>query len=276
MSRPPVWAVLVSLVVAACSSASTAGTAPTPRAHVSVTATPALGSLLQRAEVADGATHVWPLSDLTVSGKKVLDLVDRRFAARIVGGVVPVTTGPAPGSVGGRFTGKGRIVTPVPASAVGSGKPFTLEFAFRPDDCTRAWSNVLGTGAYTAHGRQGLNVLHYPRGFQDQCSLAVEFWKDNAYQGGCGTPYVVANGRWELFVLTYDGKLANCWANGKRVGRTSEATWNSTLGTPFGIGGAGTGWAGSLDSGSLADVALYASVLSPARIAAHASALTES
>jgi hypothetical protein len=132
---------------------------------------------------------------------------------------------------------------------------------------------VLGTGAHDTRGRQGLNVLHYPQDFSQACRMAFELWKNDRYTGGCSTPDVVTHGRWELFAMTYSASTITCFADGKKVGSSSGVTWFSEPGTAFGIGGAGSGWGGSLDSGSLADVAIYDKALTPLQIASHAKVL---
>jgi hypothetical protein len=228
---------------------------------------------LQTQQLKDRASHVWTLD--RPGSTTLVDLLPATYPTRLVGKPPFLTTGPG-GSSAARFQGSGRYVTPVPAAEVGPGRAFSIEFAFRSDDCTHHWSHVLGTGVLTSGGRQGLNVLHYPAAFSTPCRMAFEFWKNGAYKGGCSTPNPLADGRWELYAMTFDGTVATCWNNGRKVGSSTPGDWTSPLGQDFGIGGAPAGYGGSLDSGSLADVALYRSALTPAQVALHARLLPTS
>jgi hypothetical protein len=263
------------VLLAGCSSGhSPRAAGPSPSAPSTVaTQTPAPRSALQLLQLKDRASHVWALDARSPGQSGVVDLVPAQYSTRLVG-KLPVTTSGPGGSTAARFQGTGRYVTPVPAAEVGPGRAFTVEFAFRSDDCTRHWSHVLGTGALTSKGRQGFNVLHYPTEFTTPCRMAFEFWKDGGYKGGCSTPNPAAQGRWELYALTYDGTTATCWNDGKLVGSSRPGPWASPRGTDFGIGGAGSGYGGPLDSGSLSNVALYSTALSRVQIAQHASALS--
>jgi hypothetical protein len=270
MSRRVIGLALGCALVAGCSSTP----APTSRAGATPGATPAAAvavrTPLQLAQLRDRASHVWTLGR---SGSTAVDLVPADYPTRLVGKAPLLTSGPG-GSTAARFQGSGRYVTPVAAAEVGPGRAFTVEFAFRSDDCTHHWSHVLGTGMLTSAGRQGLNVLHYPASFMTPCRMAFEFWKDGAYKGGCSTPNPLADGRWELYAMTYDGRTATCFNDGRKVGTSKPGAWTSPVGQDFGIGGAPAGYGGSLDSGSLADVALYRSALTPAQVAQHARLLS--
>jgi hypothetical protein len=286
MPRLSLSAVVACLLLAtACTSTSTkvTGTAtpiPTPTPTITsgavgppvpeVKTTP-----LQTAQLADGATHLWPLAGAPAGVGAVKDLGRAALDGTVKGGKVISTTGPVAGTSGAQFTGAGFIATPVPAASVGMDRTFTIEFAFRSDNCSKHWSNALGTGAFVDGKRLGLNVLHYPRDFDSPCRMAFEFWNAGRYSTGCSTPQAIKVGTWEFYALTWDGTTATCWANGKNVGALKGAKWTSQKGTPFGIGGAGSGWGGALDSGSIADVALYPTVLAPAVLATHSRALAQ-
>jgi hypothetical protein len=217
----------------------------------------------------DRPAGLWTLADL--QGVHAGDAIEEASGAardgRLVEGGVVSTIGPGH-EPAARFTGKGRIVTPL-VGALRPGRPFTLEFFFRADDCTRHWTQVAGTASYNNSGRQGVNVLHYPRWFSTGCHLAVEFWSNDHYVGGCGPRAVAHTGTWLHFAVTYDGRTARCYADAKLVGTSTVPTFGYAAGTPVGIGGAGSGYAGTLDSGSLADVAVYPRALSAAALHKH-------
>jgi hypothetical protein len=275
MSRRGLSAVGLCTLLAACSTSSPRAVAPpTPSpSAVAASPTPAPRTALELAQLGDHARHIWALGDVASGQPATVDLVPALFGTRLIGKAPDSTPGPAGGTSAGRFLGKGRYITPVRASEIGSDRAFTIEFAFRSDTCTRHWTQVMGTGAFTKAGRQGLNVLHYPADFKTPCRMAFEFWKDNAYTGGCSTANVVTHGRWELFALTYDKTTATCWNDGKKIAAGRPGPWTSAPGTNVGIGGSASGWGGLLDSGSLADVALYPGALTAAQLARHAAAL---
>jgi hypothetical protein len=290
MSRRGVGALLGgSLAACALVACSTGSAAPNDGTLAPTTASPAPPTpsaapwpgrpaltAYDRAVLADGPVAVWPLDDLGAAapGATARPLGPVGRAAELVEGRVADARGPDLGSgpVGAaRFEGRGRLVTNV-RSQVAPGRAFTLEFFFRPDDCTRNWTQVAGTASYDERGRQGVNVLHYPRFWPNGCRLAVEFWEDDRYQGGCGSPAVVSTGRWTHFVLTYDGRSARCYADGALLDEDEVTGFGRGRRTPLGIGGAGSGYGGSLDSGSLASVAFYARALTPAQVKAHVEA----
>lgn len=223
------------------------------------------------AVLADRPLGLWALSDVAAkAGDAVLDSSPFARDALVVEGGIGATAGPL-GQRAARFDGQGRIVTSL-AGALRPGRPFTIEFFFRPDSCTRRWTQVVGTAAYDARGREGVNLLHYPRYFPTGCRLAVEFWRDDRYTGGCGPPAVARTGAWLHFATTYDGRVVRCYANGRPSGSSPVAGFGFTPTSRFGIGGAGSGYAGTLDSGSLADVAVYGRALPAAAVLRHAAA----
>ena len=265
MTRGSVAGLLLLLVVTACSGSGQARGAKT------APASPPPVNDYQQTVLADGAVHLWPLDDAAGAeeGAKVADVAGGTGGGRVVGPVVQATNGPLPGRKAVQFTGSGKVETRSTGILL-PGRPFTMEFFFRADGCTRTWTQVAGNATYDATGRNGVNVLHYPKFFQSQCQLAVEFWGNGRFTGGCGTPTPTVRGRWFLFAMTYDGHDAQCFVDGHAVARSRVRSFAVSDLTFFGIGGSGGGYAGPLDSGSMADVALYKRALSGGQLARHA------
>jgi hypothetical protein len=268
-----VAAVLV-LGLAGCSSDAADASRPPPSPSAT-TATPTSAPTAQGRYAAvvlgDRPVGFWPLADAAGArvGDGVLDASPHLADGTVVDGGLRETVGPL-GQQAVQFTGAGRVLTPL-RGALRPGRKISSRLNGRPDDCTRHWTQVLGTASYGAHGRQGVNVLHYPRFFSTGCHLAVEFWKDDRYQAGCGPGAVSRTGSWLYMALTYDGRTARCYANGRPAG-TAVVPAFGVEDDEFGIGGAGSGYAGTLDSGSLADVAVYGTALSATSVLRHAAA----
>jgi hypothetical protein len=212
----------------------------------------------------------WPLSDAgsSLDGQLAQDLSQSRHPARLVGTRVDTTPGPL-GAPAARFDGRGRFATTVTTAALGA---FTMEFFFRADSCTRSWTQVAGTAVFDSRGRQGVNLLHYPAFWPTGCHLAAEFWRNDRYQGGCGTHSSVQTGVWLHFALTYDGRTARCYVDGRQASAGLITPGYAPPAAPFGIGGAGSGYGGPLDSGSLSSVAVYGRALTAAQVRRHAGA----
>ncbi|MCW2570762.1 MAG: Concanavalin A-like lectin/glucanase superfamily [Frankiales bacterium] len=277
--RGTVVVALLLVSVTACAGSSSPSAPATTAAPVATSTPSGSAAALSRQQVyqsrvlADRPLGLWTLRDVAgiTAGGAVEDAGPSAADAVVVEGGILATSGPA-GLPAAKFTGKGRIVTPL-VNALRPGRPFTVEFLFRADDCTRNWTQVAGTASYNALGRQGVNVLHYPRFVPDGCHVAVEFWKDNHYSGGCGLGATTHTGTWRHVALTYDGKTARCYASGRLVGTSPVPSFGFVQGTAFGIGGSGPGYSGTLDSGSLADVAVYARALPAAVLQADAKAI---
>lgn len=225
------------------------------------------------AVLADRPQGLWTLADARANaGDAVIDSSPFARDALVVDGPITTTRGPL-GAPAARFDGRGRVLTPL-VGALRPGRPFTLEFLFRPDSCTRRWTQVAGTAAYDARGREGVNLLHYPQFFPTGCRLALEFWQQDRYTGGCGPPAVARAGSWLHFAASYDGRTVRCYTGGRLSGASSVRGFGFSPTSAFGIGGAGSGYAGTLDSGSLADVAVYGYALTADAVLRHAGLVT--
>jgi hypothetical protein len=229
----------------------------------------------ETAVMSDGATSLWPLRDADGLRPRdqVAELTSAHLTGTVVGGTISGTTSPA-GARGALFLRGGRIVTPVTAG-LSSRDSFTLELAVRADACTNAWGRVVGTSALTEHGREGLEVLHFPSQFQlNPCRLAVEFWHRGKHLGGCHPPAVPAIGRWVHLAVVYFERTVTCYEDGRVVGRqTLFAPGVFEQPGPLGIGGSGSGFQGPLDGVSLSEVAVYDRPLTLAQVRTHASLL---
>jgi hypothetical protein len=277
------WGALLVVTLSACSATSaqppaSGGASPQPTAsRASAAASPTASAAQQhyaRAVLADRPSGLWTLADTTGlrPGDAVEDASPAVADGRLVEGTMLPTTGPGR-ETAARFVGTGRIVTPV-GPLLRPGRPFTVELFFRADDCSRHWTQVAGTATYDRNGREGVNVLHYPRSSSTPCHLAVEFWRHDRYVGGCGPNAVARPGVWLHFAVTYDGRAVRCFLGGALIGTSTVPDFGFGPTVPFGIGGAGDGYAGTLDSGSLADVAVYGRALSAQVLRRHVAAMS--
>src|SRR3954452_15019599 len=210
-------------------------------------------SAYEQAVVGDGATALWSFRDATdLSARdEVADLTSGKAAATVVGGTVAETAGPD-GTVAARFLRSGRLVTPV-TSGLSSADAFSLELDLRADECVSAWGRVLGTTSLPRSGREGFELLHFPRQFSiNPCRFGVEFWHLGKHLGGCHPKPVPVNGVWTHWSVVYAAGRVTCYENGQRVESTllTAPRVFRQLG-PLGLGGSGSGFQGPLDGASL-------------------------
>jgi hypothetical protein len=262
-------AVLLALLGAGCSQRRT--TLPRPPVHLGA------ASPYEAQVLADGASVLWPLRDADGLRPRdeVADLGPRRQNGSVVGGTITGTTSPA-GARGALFLRSGRIVTPVTTGLTGRDA-FTLELALRADACTTAWGRVLGTTALGEHGREGVELLHFPSQFAlSPCRFGVEFWHAGAYLGGCHPAPVPVLGRWSHWAVVYAAGAVTCFQDGRLVGRERlQAPVAFGQPGPLGLGGSGSGFQGPLDGASLSEVAVYPAALTAAQLARHADLLAQ-
>lgn len=226
----------------------------------------------EQAVVDDGAAALWSFRDATdlASQDEVADLTTSKSSAVVVGGTIAPTRSPS-GVVAAQFLRSGRVVTPV-ASGLAGSNAFSIELDLRHDRCVDAWGRVLGTSSLPKSGREGFELLHYPRLFsQSACRFGVEFWHLNRYLGGCSPQQRPAVGVWDHWAVVYAAGRVTCYLNGVRFASEvlrAPRTF-SQLG-PLGIGGSGSGFQGPLDGASIAEVALYRRALDPTEVVQHA------
>lgn len=257
-------ALALALVLSGCSAKSKK--TPTPAARLTAT------GAYEKAVVGDGAAGFWSLRDATKLSPQdeVADLTTSGTPGVVIGGTIARTTGPA-GGVAAQFLRSGRIVTPI-SSGLASSDTFSVELDLRNDRCVSAWGRVLGTTSLPKQGREGFELLHFPKQFKvSPCRFGVEFWHQNKYVGGCLPKGVPAVGTWEHWAIVYGAGRVSCYLNGAlfetNVLRAPQLF--SQLG-PLGIGGSGSGFQGPLDGASLSEVAFYRRALTRAEVVRHA------
>lgn len=226
----------------------------------------------EKAVVADGATALWSFRDATgLSARdEVADLTAARSAGTVIGGTIAPTTGPE-GRTAARFLRSGRVVTPI-TSGLASSDTFSIELDLRADTCVSAWGRVLGTTSLPSSGREGFELLHFPKQFPvSPCRFGVEFWHLNHYVGGCHPKSPPVAGTWAHWAVVYTPGRVSCYTDGVLFGTgvLGGSKVFRQLG-PLGLGGSGSGFQGPLDGASLGEVAFYRRALSRAEVVRHA------
>jgi RHS repeat-associated protein len=125
-------------------------------------------------------------------------------------------------------------------------------------------SGVQGVAGYGTNAARGLFALRLNGSNQ----VGVVGGSDDHY---FNVPYSVTNGQWHQMVATYDGTTLIMYVDGQQVGQTT--TFAGALGTQSNGSGLVIGrdsWC-VCDSfnGTMDDVSVYGSALSPARVLAH-------
>lgn len=231
----------------------------------------------ERGLLRDGARAVWPLRDVENGlryGDRVADLRTSTPAVDVDGAIDhtdgPRLLGAAAGAA--EFTSQGRLVTSL-QDGFSSSDAFTMELWFRADGCTNGWGRAAGTESASTGGREGVSMFFYPRAAQQPCRLGVEIWHQDHYEMGCPHGMKAPRGSWVHLAASYGDGTLSCYLNGRLTEQHHQDGVQFAQQAPFGIGSAGTGVAGSLSSGSIAQVAVYASVLPATVLASHAAAL---
>lgn len=262
------------------STATAATTAPSPSGSLAAGSAAPEALAPNRYEqllLDDGARGLWPLRDVRPGlrfGDTLADLSSPLTPALDVDGLITPTQGPTllGTSVGAAaFTARGRIATPLQTGFT-SRDAFTIETWFRADGCSNSWGRAAGTETAGVGGREGVSLFFYPKIARQPCRLGVEVWHRNSYVLGCPSGISAPARTWVHIAATYRQGTLTCYRNGVVSERQTRAAGVFEQSGPFDIGSAGTGITGNLSSGSLAQVAVYASALPAARIAAHAKA----
>lgn len=261
-----------ALAVAGCLALALTGCSAKHEHRAQRGPAPTVDSAYEQAVVGDGAAALWSFRDATglSAHDEVADLTAGRAAATVVGGTVAQTTGPD-GTVAAQFLRGGRLVTPV-SDGLSSSDAFSVELDLRADSCVSAWGRVLGTTSLPKSGREGFELLHFPKQFAvSPCRFGVEFWHLGKYVGGCHPKQVPVDGVWTHWSVVYAAGRVTCYQNGSLV-ESSLLTPPRQFGQqgPLGLGGSGSGFQGPLDGASLGEVAFYRRALTAAEVRRHA------
>ena len=249
----------VVALTAGCSGSSahraTPSTTPSTPGRTNV---PAATSPYAAAALQQGATSLWSLddSDRLSSGRTVANAGRSGGTAKVVGGTIAQTKGPN-GRQAAQFFRSGRLLTGL-TSGLSGKDTFTLAMTLRTDVCGDAWGRVVGTTALLPTGREGIDVVHFPRGFKKSpCKLSVEIWHSGRYIGGCSPVVPAPPTVWTQWTIVHQPGLITCYIDGKRVGGQRVDDLAVGQPSPLGIGGSGSGWEGPLDGVSLQDVTVF-------------------
>jgi len=230
-------------------------------------------SAYEQAVVSAGAAALWSFRDATglASRDQVADLAAGKSSATVLGGTIATTTGPE-GTPAAQFLRSGRVVTPI-TSGLSSADAFSIELDLRADACVSAWGRVLGTTSLPKSGREGFELLHFPKQFATSpCRFGVEFWHLNKYVGGCHPKVPPVGGVWAHWTVVYAKGQVTCYENGALFESKRLLGKNPLflqLG-PLGLGGSGSGFQGPLDGASLGEVAFYRRALTRPEVIKHA------
>lgn len=189
----------------------------------------------------------------------------------------PVLDGTA--TTAAAFDGVGRAVSTLPPR-LSARNAFSVELWVAPGPCNGSYGRIVGTEAYGPRGRDGLSFFHYPRQARAavRCRLGIEMWHANRFEVGCPGVAPATAGRWTHLALTYSpGARPTCYVDGDAVRASGprRAPYSFEQIAPFGLGGSGSGFGGSLATGAVAQVAVYDRPLSTVEIASRAKALQD-
>jgi hypothetical protein len=254
----------LALAATGCSSGKKKREQPAPPLSVA--------SPYEKAVLDAGATALWTFRDASAlsSQDEVADLAGGGSAGTVIGGTIAQTTGPE-GTVAARFLRSGRVVTPV-TSGLSSADAFSIELDLRADACVSAWGRVLGTTSLPRSGREGFELLHFPKQFSiSPCRFGAELWHLDKYVGGCHPKTAPVTDVWAHWAIVYASGRLSCYQDGRlfESSRLTPPRVFRQLG-PLGIGGSGSGFQGPLDGASVGEVAFYRRALTAADVAQHA------
>jgi len=207
---------------------------------------------------ADGATHLWPLSDTSATAADVLSSA----AGRYLGAHALASSGPLDeqGGPGAAFDGSTSAVTFPEVSGETGVNPYTFELWARPTTIDGVYQFLISQEETVSGKRGGTGI------WLSKTGLGFERWSD-----GVSTTITYAAGLpvgvWSQVVASYDGSTMRLFVNGVQVGSRATTSPLSPVGAATTIG-AGVGGSSGFFDGDLADVAIYPRVIARAHVSA--------
>jgi hypothetical protein len=209
---------------------------------------------------ADGATHLWPLSDASTTAADALGSTPGQYiGAHALASSEPLDEQCGPGAA---FDGSTSAMTLAGVSDASGVNPYTFELWVRPSatDDEDVYRFLISQEETVAGERQGTGI------WLSKTGLGFERWS-----GGVSATITYAAGLpvsvWSQVVASYDGSTMRLFVNGVQVGSRATATPLSSVSAPTTIGAGAGGRSGFFD-GDLADVAIYPQAIARAHVAA--------
>jgi hypothetical protein len=207
---------------------------------------------------ADGATHLWPLSDASATAADVVGSAPGRYlGVHALASSGPLDEQGAPGAV---FDGSTSAVTLPEVSGETGVNPYTYELWARPSTIDGVYRFLISQEETVAGERQGTGI------WLSKTGLGFERWSDGVSSSityTAGLPM----GVWSQIVASYDGSTMRLFVNGVQIGSRATTAPLSSVSAPTTIGAGAGGRSGFFD-GDLADVAIYSQAIARAHVAA--------
>jgi hypothetical protein len=207
---------------------------------------------------ADGATHLWPLSDAFATAADVLGSAPGHY----LGAHALASSGPLDeqGGPGAQLDGSTSAVTlPGVFDQAGAGA-YTFELWARPSTIDGVYRFLISREETVAGERQGTGI------WLSDAGLGFERWS-----GGVSATITHAAGLpvgvWSQVVASYDGSTMRLFVNGVQVGSRASSAPLRSVSAPTTIG-ADAGGDSGFSAGDLADVAIYPQAIARAHVAA--------
>ncbi len=207
---------------------------------------------------ADGAAHLWPLSDASSTAADTLGSVPGHY----LGAHALASSGPLDeqGGQGAAFDGSTSAVTVPGVSDAPGVSPYTFELWVRPSAVDGVYRFPISQEETVAGQRQGTGI------WLSTAGLGFERWS-----GGVSSSITYAAGLavgvWSQVVASYDGSTMRLFVNGVQIGSRATTAPISPVSAPTAIGAGAGGHSGFFD-GDLADVAIYPQAIARAHVAA--------
>lgn len=212
--------------------------------------------------VADGATHLWHMSDGTTATDALGGASGHYSGSHltVADGALVGESDPA-----AAFDGKTSALAVSGAPDYAGIQPYTLELWARPHTIDSTFRFLLSREQTTSAGRQGTGI------WLSSTGVGFERWTN----GVASTVHYTAGlpvGTWSHVTATYDGSIMRLYVNGSQVGsRESTAPLLAQPG-PTEIGAGAGGHAGFW--GDIDEVALYPRAIIRSHVSAHQAAAT--